>query len=111
MIRSGRRGLVVALALSAAALGAAPAQRPISELDLFRFVWVADPEISPDGARIAFVRVTVDAKREGYDTSLWIVDSAGGTPRPLTAGHRDSGPRWSPDGRQLLFRRGTEDDG
>ena len=85
---------------------AAAARRPVSEMDLFRFIWVADPQMAPDGRRIAFVRVSVDAKREGYETSLWIVDTEGGAPRPLTAGRQDRLPRWSPDGRRLLFLRG-----
>jgi dipeptidyl aminopeptidase/acylaminoacyl peptidase len=109
-------GALAPAALAGAAGSAAePARRPIAETDLFRFVWVADPRLSPDGRRIAFVRVTVDAKHEGYETALWIVDAdaagAATGPRPLTAGPRDTAPRWSPDGRRLAFLRhaGKED--
>jgi dipeptidyl aminopeptidase/acylaminoacyl peptidase len=113
-------GVVVPAAVTGAAGRAAePARRPIAETDLFRFVWVADPQVSRDGRHIAFVRVTVDAKHDGYETALWIVDAdaagtgAGGAagPRPLTAGPRDTAPRWSPDGRRLAFLRhaGKED--
>ena len=38
-------------------------RRGMAEKDLFSFVWVADPEIAPDGSQIAFVRVTADKKR------------------------------------------------
>ena len=41
---------------------AAAAKRNITEKDLFDFVWIGDPQISPDGARVAFVRVTVNEK-------------------------------------------------
>jgi len=34
------------------------------ETDLLRLTWLADPQISPDGRRIAFVRVTVDTADE-----------------------------------------------
>jgi dipeptidyl aminopeptidase/acylaminoacyl peptidase len=87
-------------------------RRPITEKDLFRFVWVADPQMAPDGAAIAFVRVTVDEKKDQYDTSIWIAAADGSTPpRPLTSGTHDSSPRWSPDARQLAFTRSIEKDG
>ncbi|HBL27832.1 MAG TPA: S9 family peptidase, partial [Acidobacteria bacterium] len=101
--------LFLALSLLAAPRGAAGAGRPITETDLFRFVWIADPQISPDGRQIVFVRVTVDKKQEGYDTALWIVPADGGAPaRPFTFGRRDLSPRWSPDGRQVAFVRGSD---
>ena len=37
-------------------------KRLITEKDLFDFVWVGDAQVSPDGARVAFVRVTVNEK-------------------------------------------------
>ncbi len=86
--------------------------RPITEKDLFRFQWTADPQVSPDGGQAAFVRVNVDAKKEGYDTALWIVPLRGGAAaRRLTNGPHDAGPRWSPDGRTLAFLRSVEKDG
>ena len=68
--------------------------------------------MSPDGSRVAFVRVTVNEKKEGYNTSIWSVPVAGGeAPRQLTKGDHDTTPRWSPDGKFLLFLRSTEKDG
>ena len=87
-------------------------KRNITEKDLFDFVWIGDPQISPDGARVAFVRVTVNEKKEGYNTSIWSVPVAGGEePHQLTKGDHDAAPRWSPDGKFLLFVRATEKDG
>jgi dipeptidyl aminopeptidase/acylaminoacyl peptidase len=87
-------------------------RRPITEKDLFKFVWIADPQMSPDGSQVAFVRVTADEKKDQYDTSLWIAKADGSQPpRQLTAGPRDTAPRWSPDGRQLAFVRAPEKDG
>ena len=105
-----RAALAALLALALLAPRALPAaeKRPITETDLFRFVWIADPQISPDGRWIAFVRVTVDEKKEDYDTALWIVPTDGSAPaRPFTAGLRDTSPRWSPDSRWIAFVRAT----
>ena len=91
-----------------------PAQaqkRNITEKDLFNFVWIADPQVSPDGSRVAFVRVTVNAKKDGYDTAIWTVATGSGDSRQMTAGPRDSTPRWSPDGQYLCFVRAPEKDG
>ena len=101
-----------ALRVPSARAGIARATRPITEKDLFRFVWIADPQMSPDGSRVAFVRVTVNSKRDGYDTAIWTVATSGQeAPQPLTHGPRDSAPRWSPDGVTLLFLRSGEKEG
>jgi dipeptidyl aminopeptidase/acylaminoacyl peptidase len=107
------RQAVALVALTA--LLAVPAfaqKRGITEKDLFKFVWVADPQISPDGSLVAFVRVTVDEKKDQYETGIWLAKTDGSEPaRKLTGGIRDNGPRWSPDGRRLAFIRAVEKDG
>jgi dipeptidyl aminopeptidase/acylaminoacyl peptidase len=106
--RIRRLGLLL---LVLAFVGALPAvaKRPIAETDLFKFVWIADPQISPDGKQVVFVRVTVNEKKEGYDTALWIVPADGSEPaRPFTSGPRDGSPRWSPDGARIVFSRTAE---
>ena len=103
------RTLLACVVLAAAADAAD--KRLITETDLFRFVWVADPRISPDGQRVAFVRVSVNKKKDAYDTAIWIVPADGREPaRALTNG-TDTNPRWSPDGRFLAFNRSVEKDG
>jgi dipeptidyl aminopeptidase/acylaminoacyl peptidase len=86
-------------------------KRKITEKDLFNFVWIADPQVAPDGSRVAFVRVTVNQRKDGYDTSIWTVSTANGESRQMTAGPRDGQPRWSPDGKYLCFVRSPETGG
>ena len=106
---------VLAIALSLCAtttLPGAQERRAITETDLFKFVWVADPQISPDGSQVSFVRVSVNEKTDQYETSIWLVSTEGeSSPRRITGGIRDTTPRWSPDGARLAFVRAAEQDG
>ncbi len=87
------------------------AKRAITEKDLFNFVWVADPQVSPDGSRALFTRVVTDEKHAGYETSIWMVATSGSeTPMRLTNGKQDAHARWSPDGKLIAFVRGGEKD-
>ena len=87
------------------------AKRPITETDLLAFQWVTAPQISPDGTKIVYTHVRVNAKKDGYDTALWMVPFGGGVARQLTSGPRDTGAQWSPDGKALAFVRAVEKDG
>jgi dipeptidyl aminopeptidase/acylaminoacyl peptidase len=88
-------------------------KRSITEKDIFEFTWIGDTQLSPDGSRAAYVQTTVNAKRDGYDTAIYLLDT--GQPmvpaRRLTNGPHDVQPRWSPDGTQLAFTRAVEKDG
>ena len=97
--------LVIVVSLAAPALAQ---KRSITEKDLFNFVWIGDPQLSPDGSRVAFVRVTVNDKKDGYNTAIWTVTTANAETRQLTNGPRDTTPRWSPDGKYLVFVRAPE---
>ena len=100
-----RRSFLLVLGFASAFAAPAQTKRPIQETDLYAFHWIADARISPDGARIAYTLVNVNAAHDGYETALWLVPASGGPARPLTAGPRDSAARWSPDGKTLAFLR------
>src|SRR5947208_17176826 len=93
------RAALVCLVVCGASLSAAD-KRAITEKDIFHFNWIGDPQISPDGSRVAFVKVTVDEKKTGYDTAIWSVSTRGEEqPRRMTDGKHDSSTRSSPDGK------------
>src|SRR6185503_1755967 len=69
---------VIFLTLVAGLSHAFGQKRHITGKDHWDFVWIGDPKISPDGSRVAFVRVTVNEKKEGYNTSIWSVPTSGG---------------------------------
>ncbi|MBT9259380.1 MAG: S9 family peptidase [Clostridiales bacterium] len=84
--------------------------RTITPEDLFQMVWVGDPQVSPDGRHVVYVETRVNAEKNGYESSLWLLETEGGAPRRLTWGKAPEGvtsetaPRWSPDGRSLVFQ-------
>jgi dipeptidyl aminopeptidase/acylaminoacyl peptidase len=73
--------------------------------DICRIRWVSDPQLSPDGRRVAYVVTVLDEKANKSRSQVYLA-TADGESWPLTAGTgRDTAPRWSPDGRRLVFLR------
>ena len=71
--------------------------------DIGGLITIGAPAISPDGRRVAFTVRRVDLPGNRYISQVWLYDTAGGSPRPLTRGDKDGGPVWSPDGSALAF--------
>lgn len=73
-------------------------------IDVFSLEYAADPQISPDGGRIAYARISMDIMTDRRRANIWEVDVRSGDHRPLLSGTADySSPRWSPDGTRLAY--------
>lgn len=98
--------------LLAVPLHAQPAQGPSRSFearDLFSLEVASDPQISPDGSRIAYVRRSGDIMTDRMRPTIWTVDARSGRQVPLAAGPgAHSQPRWSPDGARLAYISSAE---
>ena len=97
--------LVSALLAIAAPVAAIGAPHPFNAHDLVMMDRISDPQISPDGKRVAYqLRETDYAGNKGVN-SLWVVSLSGKNSKPLKWTHADvtgaTSPRWSPDGKYL----------
>lgn len=104
-----RRTLLPLLLITATPLPAlaAPAEGPsriFQGKDLFDLEIASDPQISPDGSRIAYVRRSNDVMTDRARSTIWVVDVKSGAQSPLIAGPGNHmSPRWSPDGGRLAY--------
>ncbi len=72
--------------------------------DIFNLELAVDPQISPDGRRIIYVRQFADIMADRRHSNLWIINFDGTDHRPLTTGNfNDTSPRWSPDATQIIY--------
>lgn len=80
--------------------------KPVLEpIDVFDLEFVSDPQISPDGQHIIYVRNFKDIMTDGNRSNLWMINFDGSNNHPITTGNQnDSSPRWSPDGKKFLYR-------
>jgi dipeptidyl aminopeptidase/acylaminoacyl peptidase len=103
--------LVVLLLLAAPAAVFAEGKRPMTIDDLFRFKRVSDPQISPDGKLVVYVVGSVDLDGNKISSCLWLASTDKGEPRQLTnTTKKDRHPRWSPDGKHILFESNRSGD-
>ena len=101
--------LVAAGSFSPAGSAAEVSEKYFRLIDLFNLEFASDPQISPKGEKVVFVRNFSDIMKDRKRSNLWIVDAESAEARPLTTGNEnDFSPRWSPDGTRLLYASSAE---
>src|SRR5213594_3924365 len=100
-----RSGLLCVLAAASfSGSFAADGPRPMEFDDLLRAQRLSDPQVAPDGKSVAYVVTKADKADNKIESDVWLVPLEGGGPRQLTAGPKhDRHPRWSPDGKWIVF--------
>src|SRR5712664_272422 len=97
------------LLASSPALRAQDSADRLTAMDEFQLQTATDPQISPDGKKIVYVRRFADSMTDKRYSNLWTINTDGSDHRPLTTGNRaDVSPRWSPDGTRIAYLSDTD---
>ncbi len=79
--------------------------------DIFNMEYVSDPQISPDGSQILYVRNFKDIMTDKNLSNIWLVNTDGSKNRPITTGNQnDFYPRWSNAGDKIIFKSNRQDE-
>ncbi len=96
--------LFVFLAFAFALASNVTVARSLNVDDLMNLQDVRNPVVSPDGTRAAYTVNTRDLEKDKSKTRIWMVDTQGGSPMPMTDPELSaSKPKFSPSGRFLSF--------
>lgn len=109
MIKRLYTAFLLIFAAPALAMQATGPERVFTGADLFSLEIAADPQISPDGRWVAYVRRSGDIMTDRFRPTIWMVDTRSGEQMPIAAGPGShSSPRWSPDGNRLAYISSAE---
>ena len=84
----------------------------LQNIDIFELEIASDPQISPDGEEIVYVRKSYDIMTDRQRSNLWLVSTDGQDHRPLMSGVDSyTSPRWSPSGDRIAYISSAEGQG
>lgn len=80
-------------------------------IDIYNMEFISDPQISPDGNQILYVRNFKDVMTDKNLSNIWITNYDGTGNRPITTGNQnDFYPRWSNDGKKIILKSNKQDE-
>ncbi|HYF40432.1 MAG TPA: hypothetical protein VD930_12135, partial [Gemmatimonadales bacterium] len=107
---AGWAGLFWIAVVAEGVMAQSPATRRLRVDDLNRLREVSGPEVSPEGAWVAYTVSTADTVADRSDSDVWMTSWDGKrTVRLTTSRSNEGAPRWSPDGRYLAFLSNRDD--
>ena len=79
------------------------AQDKLTLLDIYELEFISDPQVSPDGNKVLYVRNFKDVMTDKNLSNIWIVNFDGSNNQPVTTGNQvDNSPRWVSDDRVIF---------
>ncbi len=78
-------------------------------IDIFEIEYASDPQISPSGDKVLYLRNFKDIMTDRNLSNIWMVNFDGSASRPITTGNKnDFSPRWSNSGDRFIYKSNVD---
>ena len=78
-------------------------------IDIFEIEYASDPQISPSGDKVLYLRNFKDIMTDRNLSNIWLVNFDGSASRPITTGNKnDFSPRWSNSGDRFIYKSNVD---